>query len=106
MPIERSSLQFKMWILLLIVSAILVFVALKALEKNASDSFSENKVLEGSSEGQEGYLSFESNETLEESLFNEFETQKSLFFLLVGAISLAFVAGFILKFLQDRKKEK
>ncbi len=106
MPIERSSMQFKLWILLLIISAILVFIALKAFESKIDDSLVQPGSETDNQDYSGDYLSIESNETLEEGLFNQFETQKSVFYIALTVIPFLFVIGFVVKFIQDRKKEK
>lgn len=104
--LSKISLQAKLWMLLLLISLVLVFIGFNVLENKINASMSQNLDSEEPNDAKNEYLSFNDNETLEEGLFSELESQKSIFSVLVILLPLTFCIGFVIKFLHDRKKEK
>ncbi len=105
MPIDPKSMQFKLWLMLLFISAILVFIGYQSLQHSLDSSLKTANNPELSySDTDYQYAAPADNTTIEEGLFSEFQTQKTALYLFIVAISLAFVIGFVLKFVHDQKK--
>ncbi len=105
MPISPKSMQFKLWIMLLLISLVLVFIAFKAFETKISVSLQQETADEEPFEQLYEFSSTD-NSTAEEMLFSELNTRMNLFLALIAAISASALLGFVIKFFQERQKEK